>query len=98
TLKERAAKVSVEGSRMFNPGWHLAFDLRNMLTVSEAVTTAALQRRESRGAHSRIDCPETDPVCGKENHTIKDVNGTMTLATVPKGPLPAELQAVLDEA
>jgi succinate dehydrogenase / fumarate reductase flavoprotein subunit len=96
-LNDRAAKVSVEGSRMFNPGWHLAFDLRNMLVVSEAVTMAALARRESRGAHSRIDCPETDPVCGKENHTIKDVAGKMTLTTVPKGPLPAELQQVLDE-
>ncbi len=98
TLKERAAKVSVEGSRMFNPGWHLAFDLRNMLTVSEAVATAALARRESRGAHSRIDCPETDPVCGKENHIIKDVNGKMSLSTVPKGPLPEDLQKILEEA
>src|SRR3954464_2986208 len=97
-LKERAAKVSVEGSRMFNPGWHLAFDLRNMLIVSEAVTMAALARRESRGAHSRIDCPETDERCGRENHTIKEVSGTMTLTTVPKPPIPAELQAVLDEA
>jgi succinate dehydrogenase / fumarate reductase flavoprotein subunit len=97
-LKARAEKVSVEGSRMFNPGWHLVFDLRNMLTVSEAVATAALARRESRGAHSRIDCPETDPVCGKENHTIKDAGGKMILTTVPKGPLPAELQGVLDEA
>src|SRR4051812_14820432 len=97
-LNDRAAKVSVEGSRMFNPGWHLAFDLRNMLVVSEAVATAALARRESRGAHSRIDCPETDERCGKENHTIKEVGGKITLTTVPKGPLPAELQAVLDEA
>ncbi len=97
-LKARAEKVSVEGSRMFNPGWHLAFDLRNMLTVSEAVATAALARRESRGAHSRIDCPETDPVCGKENHIIKDVNGKMSLSTVPKGPLPEDLQKILEEA
>src|SRR3954463_16373322 len=97
-LKARSAKVSVEGSRMFNPGWHLAFAVRHMLFVSEAVTTAALARRESRGAHSRIDCPETDPVCGKENHTIKDMNGKMTLTTVPKGSIPAELQAILEEA
>jgi succinate dehydrogenase / fumarate reductase flavoprotein subunit len=97
-LKERAAKVSVEGSRMFNPGWHLAFDLRNMLIVSEAVTIAALARRESRGAHSRIDCPETDSACGKENHIIKEIGGTMTLSTVPKPPIPEELQKVLDEA
>src|SRR5438270_6407977 len=97
-LKERAAKVSVEGSRMFNPGWHLAFDLRNMLIVSEAVTMAALARRESRGAHSRIDCPELDEKCGKQNNIIKEVGGTMTLQTVAKPPIPEELQKVLDEA
>src|SRR6185312_17277754 len=59
-LKARAAKVRVEGSRMFNPGWHLARDLRSMLMVSEAVTRSALARRESRGAHSRIDYPKLD--------------------------------------
>jgi succinate dehydrogenase/fumarate reductase flavoprotein subunit len=51
----------------FNPGWHLARDLKSMLTVSEAVTRSALARRESRGAHSRIDCPNLDAAWGKQN-------------------------------
>src|SRR5271163_933909 len=59
-LKERAAGVRVEGSRLFNPGWHLAWDLHSMLTIAEAVTRSALARPESRGAHSRIDYPNLD--------------------------------------
>jgi succinate dehydrogenase / fumarate reductase flavoprotein subunit len=57
-LKERAAGVLVEGHRQFNPGWHLALDLRNMLLVSECVARAALERQESRGGHTRDDYPE----------------------------------------
>jgi succinate dehydrogenase / fumarate reductase flavoprotein subunit len=57
-LKERANKVIVEGHRQFNPGWHLALDLRNMLLVSECVAKAALERTESRGGHTREDHPE----------------------------------------
>src|SRR5205085_7143840 len=54
-LKERARRVRVEGGRVYNPGWHLARDLGNMIAVSEAVTRSALLRKESRGAHSRLD-------------------------------------------
>src|SRR5262249_53380933 len=57
-LKERLAGVRVEGSRLFNPGWHLARDLKSMLTVSEAVAKSALERRECRGAHARTDYPD----------------------------------------
>ena len=60
-LKVRAAKVSVEGHRQFNPGWHLALDLRNMLTVSTCVALAALEREESRGGHTREDFPGMNP-------------------------------------
>ncbi|NUP34949.1 MAG: FAD-binding protein, partial [Streptomycetaceae bacterium] len=56
-LKERAAKAGVEGHRQFNPGWHLAIDLRNMLLVSECIAKAALERQESRGGHTREDHP-----------------------------------------
>jgi succinate dehydrogenase / fumarate reductase flavoprotein subunit len=59
-LKERARAVSVEGRREFNPGWHLALDLRNMLLVSECVAKAALMRTESRGGHTRDDFPSMD--------------------------------------
>ena len=69
-LKERAKEFAVAGSRMFNPGWHLCADLKSMLTISEAVTRCALARRESRGAHSRIDFPNYDPTWGKQNNII----------------------------
>src|SRR5260370_23997896 len=60
-LKARAAKASVEGSRLFNPGWHLSYDLKAILIVSEAVTHSALARTETRGAHSRIHHPNLHP-------------------------------------
>ena len=64
--RARRRMCSVEGSRLFNPGWHLAQDLKAMLTVSEAVTRSAIARQESRGAHSRIDYPGLDVVLGNE--------------------------------
>jgi len=60
-LRERVAKVSVGGGRRYNPGWHLALDLRNMLVVSECTAKAALEREESRGGHTREDFPKMDP-------------------------------------
>jgi succinate dehydrogenase / fumarate reductase flavoprotein subunit len=60
-LRERFTRVQVEGHRQFNPGWHLAIDLRNMLMVSECVAKAALERTESRGGHTRDDYPSMDP-------------------------------------
>ena len=69
-LNDRWTRCSVEGSRMFNPGWHLALDLHSMLTISEAVAKSALVREESRGAHSRIDFPETSAEWGTKNNII----------------------------
>ena len=66
-LKRRAVKVSVEGHREFNPGWHLALDLRNMLAVSECVARAALMRQESRGGHTRDDYPAMDSQWRQQN-------------------------------
>ncbi len=60
-LDERARSVGVEGHRQFNPGWHLALDLRNMLAVCRCVALAALERTESRGGHTREDFPAMDP-------------------------------------
>jgi succinate dehydrogenase / fumarate reductase flavoprotein subunit len=96
-LKERASRVRVEGSRMFNPGWHLAQDLKCMLTVSEAVTRSALARRESRGAHSRIDFPNLDEQWGKQNNITKREGETMSLKQVLKPPLPDDLKKILEE-
>jgi succinate dehydrogenase / fumarate reductase flavoprotein subunit len=66
-LRDRAAKVAVTGGRAFNPGWHLALDLRNMLLVSECVARAALIREESRGGHTREDFPKMNPVWRQKN-------------------------------
>jgi succinate dehydrogenase / fumarate reductase flavoprotein subunit len=96
-LKARAAQVRVEGSRMFNPGWHLARDLKSMLTVSEAVTRSALARKESRGAHSRIDFPAYDEQWGRQNNVISLEGGAMKLRQVPVKELPEELNQILAE-
>ena len=96
-LKARAARMRVEGSRLFNPGWHLSRDLQCMLTVSEACTLAALARQESRGAHSRLDFPKTEDAWGKKNHVIVKKDGAMTLFEVPARELPDELKQILAE-
>ncbi|HUJ40775.1 MAG TPA: FAD-binding protein [Candidatus Acidoferrales bacterium] len=96
-LRRRLAAVSVEGSRMFNPGWHLALELRSMLTVSEAVTRAAMMREESRGAHSRIDFPKTEAAWGKKNIIVKRQGATMTLREQPTAEMPDELKKLLAE-
>ena len=64
-LKERAQHLSVEGHRQYNPGWHLALDLRNMLLVTECIARAALERQESRGGHTRDDFPAADAGVGQ---------------------------------
>ena len=94
-LKTRAAKVSVEGSRLFNPGWHLSYDLKAMLIVSEAVTHSALARTESRGAHSRIDYPSFDPVWEKKNNIIVCEGGQVKRRESPVGEMPADLKQIL---
>jgi succinate dehydrogenase / fumarate reductase, flavoprotein subunit len=97
SLKDRAARVRVEGSRMFNPGWHMAHDLRSMLTVAEAVTRAALARKESRGAHSRIDYPKFDEHWGKQNNIVQRQGDAMELRQAPVKELPEELTKILAE-
>jgi succinate dehydrogenase / fumarate reductase flavoprotein subunit len=74
TFKERAGRMQVEGHRQFNPGWHLALDLRNMLLISECVAMAALERTESRGGHTREDYPEMDPEWRQENLVLELVS------------------------
>jgi succinate dehydrogenase / fumarate reductase, flavoprotein subunit len=91
-LKARAAKASVEGSRLFNPGWHLASELKSMLTVSEAVALSALARTESRGAHSRIDFPNYDPVWEKKHNIIVREGAEMRRRESPVEPMPEDLK------
>ena len=96
-LKERARRMHVEGSRLFNPGWHLAYDLKSMLTISEAVTRSALARRESRGAHSRIDYPSLEATWGQQNNIISSQRGAMALRQEPVPAVPEELKQILAE-
>jgi succinate dehydrogenase / fumarate reductase flavoprotein subunit len=88
----------VPGNREYNPGWHTALDLDNLLTVSEAVTRTAIERRESRGGHYRDDCPDKDPAYGKFNIVVrKGAGGEMELVREPIKEMPAELKRVLEE-
>jgi succinate dehydrogenase / fumarate reductase flavoprotein subunit len=96
-LKARAARVAVEGSRLYNPGWHLAGDLKSMLVIAEAVTRSALARKESRGAHSRIDYPNLDAEWGKKNNIIARDGDAMALRQSPIPEMPAELAELLAE-
>jgi succinate dehydrogenase / fumarate reductase flavoprotein subunit len=97
-LKARAAVVGVGGNREYNPGWHTALDLSNLLTVSEAVTLCALERRESRGGHFRDDYPEKDAAFGTFNLVLrKGPDGEMQMTREPIPPLPPELQQIVEE-
>lgn len=96
-LKGRASRVHVEGSRLFNPGWHLARDLESMLTIAEAVTRSALERRESRGAHSRIDYAGLDDAWGKMHNIVVKKADTMTLFEAPVVEMPDDLKQLLVE-
>lgn len=91
-LKARAAKASVEGSRLFNPGWHLARELKSMLTISEAVALSALARTESRGAHSRIDFPNYDPLWEKKHNIIVREGEEMKRHESPVEEMPDDLK------
>jgi succinate dehydrogenase / fumarate reductase, flavoprotein subunit len=96
-FRQRLARVSVEGSRMFNPGWHLALELKSMLTVSEAVARSALVREESRGAHSRIDFPNLDHAWGSKNNIVRREGEAMRLRQDSRPELPEELKQILAE-
>jgi len=97
-LRQRAGRVGVYGNREYNPGWHTALDLPNLLTVSEAVTLAALERKESRGAHFREDYPAKDPASGTFNIMVRKGSGGEMLVTREAIPeMPAELRQVIEE-
>ncbi|MBI4493597.1 MAG: fumarate reductase/succinate dehydrogenase flavoprotein subunit, partial [Chloroflexi bacterium] len=96
-LKRRLAQVSVEGNRQYNPGWHLALDLRNMLLVSEVVTRAAIERKESRGGHTRDDYPNPDPKFARVNVVVRQKQGELAVSQEPLPEMPAELKQLFEE-
>lgn len=99
SYKERAKQVSVEGNRQYNPGWHLAMDLRSLLTVSEAIALAALERRESRGAQTRDDYPDSSPDLGKVNAVVRQgPDGGPRVSHEPLPEMPQDLQRLLEES
>ena len=97
-LKERVKKIRVEGSRMFNPGWHLARELKSMLIVAEAVALSARERKESRGAHARVDYEKLDDeVWGKQHNIITREGDDLKLSQRPFMEMPEDLKQVLAE-
>lgn len=97
-LRARAEKTAVPGNREYNPGWHTALDLPNLLTVSEAVTRAALERKESRGAQFRDDYPEKSAEFGTFNIVVRrGPDGEMQISREPLPAMSPELQAVIQE-
>jgi len=96
-LKQRLGRVRVSGGREFNPGWHLALDLYSMLSVSEAVTLGALERKESRGGHTRDDYPFADDRFGKVNVVIRKKGDAFSVTQEPIPEMPAELKELLKE-
>ncbi len=97
-LRDRATKVGVHGNREYNPGWHTALDLHHLMTVSEAITLAAIERKESRGGHFRDDYPEKDPAYATFNIVLrKGTSGAMELERRAIPPMPDELKAIIEE-
>ena len=97
-LWARANAAGVSEQREYNPGWHTALDLRHLLTVSEAITRCALERKESRGGHFREDYPEKAAEFGKINMVVRKADdGAMDLRRIPLPEMPAELKQVIEE-
>src|SRR5207248_6041084 len=97
-LKKRAGNPAVSGNREYNPGWHTALDLQNLLTISEAIARAALERKESRGAQFREDYPNKDERFAKVNTMIsKAPDGSMQIRLEPLPEMPDYLKQVIEE-
>jgi succinate dehydrogenase / fumarate reductase flavoprotein subunit len=97
-LKQRAAKVAVQGHLEYNPGWHTAIDLKHLLTISEAITLCSIDRKESRGGHFREDFPNKDPEAQKYNSVIsKAADGSMKLRREPIPAMREDLKQVIEE-
>ena len=97
-LSERAARVQVHGNREYNPGWHTALDLSNLLSVAEAVTISALERKESRGGHFRDDYPEKDPAFAGFNILVTQASdGSMRVSRESIPEMRDDLKMIVEE-
>src|SRR6266478_2983682 len=97
-LRKRSQNVAVHGHREYNPGWHTAIDLKHLLTVSEAITRAAIERKESRGGHFRDDFPNRNAADGKVNIILrKNEDGSMRTRREPIPEMPEHLKQVIEE-
>ena len=96
-LRDRARRVAVTGNREYNPGWHTALDLPSLLTVSEAITRSALERKESRGGHFREDYPAKSEEWGRSNIVVRKRGEEMEVAKVPKVGMSEELAGVIED-
>ena len=97
-LRERAAQVSAEGGAAYNPGWHLALDLRNIMLIADCVAQAALERQESRGGHTRDDFPVMSPQWRKVNLICSLDGDRVTLKRQPMIPMREDLLALFDRS
>ncbi len=97
SLRDRYNSVGIEGNMQYNPGWHMALDLEHMLTVAEAVTLAALERKESRGGHTRDDFPETSTEFAKVNVVVKLDNSEIEVSKDELPVMPDDLQMLFEE-
>lgn len=96
-LKDRARRLTVEGNRHYNPGWHLALDLRNMVLVSESIARAALERRESRGGHTRDDYPMTEEEWANTNLICRASGDDLEITKQSLPEMPLELKTLFEE-
>jgi succinate dehydrogenase / fumarate reductase flavoprotein subunit len=97
-FRERASRVGVSGHREYHAGWHTALDLRNLLTVSEAVALSAIERTESRGGHFREDYPDKVAEFGTVNIAVRQASdGGMEISRIPIPPIPDHLKSVIEE-
>jgi succinate dehydrogenase / fumarate reductase flavoprotein subunit len=95
-LQERAMNLHIEGTRLYNPGWHTARDVKNMLKVSEIIVRCAIERKESRGAQWRLDYPDADPEWAKKNLVATRAGDEVRISTIPVPPMPPELAELFE--
>jgi succinate dehydrogenase / fumarate reductase flavoprotein subunit len=97
-FKERSSRAGVAGPRDYHAGWHTALDLRNLLSVSEAVARSAIERKESRGGHFREDYPDKVAEFGTVNMMVRQgAGGAIELSRIPLPPMPDHLKQVIEE-